>query len=117
MTGKSEIAEQALALIQKLYGIEAEIRKNTDGSAEQRCQYRQKYSQPVMQQLHTWLIQHQNAVPSSSATAKAINYIGVKPDCTQPSWLFCRGFLILYSSKFYGDEFLLCNKAFQNFIN
>ena len=74
VTGKSEIAEQALALIQKLYAIEAEIRKNTDGSAEQRCQYRQKYSQPVMQQLHTWLIQHQNAVPSSSATAKAVNY-------------------------------------------
>ena len=36
VTGKSQIAEQALFLIQKLYAIEAEIRKNTDGTAEQR---------------------------------------------------------------------------------
>lgn len=56
--GKSEIAEQALALIQKLYMIEAEIRKNTDGSAEQRHQYRQQYSKLVMTQLHEWLLQH-----------------------------------------------------------
>ena len=36
VTGKSQIAEQALFLIQKLYAIEAEIRKNTDSTAEQR---------------------------------------------------------------------------------
>ena len=74
VTGKSQIAEQALFLIQKLYAIEAEIRKNTDGTAEQRYKYRQQYSQAVMQQLYEWLTQHQLAVPSSSAIAKAINY-------------------------------------------
>ncbi|WP_153559838.1 IS66 family transposase, partial [Acinetobacter baumannii] len=31
-------------------------------------------SQPVMQQLYEWLNQHQLTVPSSSPTARAINY-------------------------------------------
>ncbi|MCO8060387.1 IS66 family transposase, partial [Acinetobacter towneri] len=34
VTGKSQVAEQALVLIQKLYAIEAELRKKTDGTAE-----------------------------------------------------------------------------------
>ena len=33
VTGKSQIAEQALLMIQKLYAIEAELRKKTDGTA------------------------------------------------------------------------------------
>ncbi|MCU4616778.1 IS66 family transposase, partial [Acinetobacter lwoffii] len=74
VTGKSQIAEQALVLIQKLYAIEAELRKKTDGTAEHRREYRQKHSQPVMQQLYEWLNQHYLTVPSSSPTAKAINY-------------------------------------------
>ncbi|OOW07631.1 IS66 family transposase, partial [Acinetobacter sp. MF4640] len=74
VTGKSQVAEQALVLIQKLYAIEAELRKKTDGTAEHRREYRQKHSQPVMQQLYEWLNQHQLTVPSSSPTAKAINY-------------------------------------------
>ncbi len=37
-------------------------------------EYRQQHSQPVMQQLYEWLNQHQLTVPSSSPTAKAINY-------------------------------------------
>ena len=74
VTGKSQVAEQALLLIQKLYAIEAELRKKTDGTAQQRCEYRQQHSQPVMQQLYEWLNQHHLTVPSSSATAKAINY-------------------------------------------
>jgi len=74
VTGKSQIAEQALVLIQKLYAIEAELRKKTDGTAEHRREYRQQHSQPVMQQLYEWLNQHYLAVPSSSPTAKAINY-------------------------------------------
>ncbi|EXA64027.1 transposase IS66 family protein [Acinetobacter baumannii 348935] len=51
VTGKSQVAEQALVLIQKLYAIEAELRKKTDGTAEDRREYRQQHSQPVMQQL------------------------------------------------------------------
>ena len=74
VTGKSQIAEQALVLIQKLYAIEAELRKKTDGTAEDRCEYRQQHSQPVMQQLYEWLNQHHLTVPSSSPTARAINY-------------------------------------------
>ena len=74
VTGKSQVAEQALVLIQKLYAIEAELRKKTDGTAEDRREYRQQHSQPVMQQLYEWLNQHHLTVPSSSPTAKAINY-------------------------------------------
>ncbi|CAD9197430.1 IS66 family transposase [Acinetobacter bohemicus] len=74
VTGKSQIAEQALLMIQRLYAIEAELRKNTDGTAEHRREYRQQHSQPVMQQLYEWLNQHYLTVPSSSPTAKAINY-------------------------------------------
>ena len=61
-------------MIQRLYAIEAELRKKTDGTAQQRCEYRQKHGQPVMQQLYEWLNQHHPTVPSSSATARAINY-------------------------------------------
>jgi len=74
VTGKSQIAEQALLMIQRLYAIEAELRKKTDGTAEHRREYRQQYSQLVMQQLYEWLNQHQLTVPSSSPTARAINY-------------------------------------------
>ena len=74
VTGKSQIAEQALLMIQKLYAIEAELRKKTDSTAEHRREYRQQHSQPVMQQLYEWLNQHYLTVPSSSPTAKAINY-------------------------------------------
>ena len=74
VTGKSQIAEQGLALIQKLYAIEAELRKETHKTAQQRYAYRQQHSQLVMQQLYEWLQQHALKVPPSSATAKAINY-------------------------------------------
>ncbi len=74
VSGKIQIAEQALVLIQKLYAIEAELRKKTDGTAELRREYRQQHSQPVIQQLYEWLNQHYLTVPSSSPIAKAINY-------------------------------------------
>ena len=74
VTGKSQVAEQAVLMIQRLYAIEAELRKNTDGTAEHRREYRQQHSQAVMQQLYEWLNQHHLTVPSSSPTAKAINY-------------------------------------------
>jgi len=74
VTGKSQVAEQALVLIQRLYAVEAELRKKTDGTAQHRREYRQQHSQRVMQQLYEWLNQHHLTVPSSSATAKAINY-------------------------------------------
>lgn len=58
VTKKSQVAEQVLVLIQKLYAIEAELRKKTDGTAQHRREYRQQHSQPVMQQLYEWLNQH-----------------------------------------------------------
>ena len=74
VTGKSQIAEQALRMIQQLYVIEAELKETTDCTAEYRLQRRQQDSQPFMQQLHEWLKEHQMKVPPSSSTAKAINY-------------------------------------------
>ncbi|MEB3768412.1 IS66 family transposase [Acinetobacter sp. MD2] len=74
VTCKSQIAEQALRLIQQLYQIEAELREIPNCTAEQRRQRRQQDSQPIMQQLYEWLKQHQLKVPTSSPTAKAINY-------------------------------------------
>ena len=74
VTKKSQVAEQALLMIQRLYAIEAELRKKTDGTAQHRREYRQQHSQPVMQQLYEWLNQHYLTVPSSSPIAKAINY-------------------------------------------
>ena len=74
VTGKSQIAEHALQLIQQLYAIEAELKETANCTAEYRLQRRQQESQPIMQQLHEWLTAHQMKVPPSSATAKAINY-------------------------------------------
>ena len=74
VTGKSQIAEQALRMIQQLYVIETELKETTDCTAEYRLQRRQQDSQPIMQQLHEWLKEHQMKVPPSSSTAKAINY-------------------------------------------
>ena len=65
VTGKSQVAEQALVLIQKLYAIEAELRKKTDGTAEQRREYRQQHSQPVMQQLYEWLNFSEYSLPKN----------------------------------------------------
>ena len=67
VTKKSQVAEQALVLIQKLYAIEAELRKKTDGTAEDHREYRQQHSQPVMQQLYEWL-------PTSSDSAIEFSY-------------------------------------------
>lgn len=74
VTGKSQIAEQALLFIQQLYRIEAELRDIADCTVEQRRQRRQQVSQPIMQQLYEWLKAHQLKVPTSSPTTKAINY-------------------------------------------
>ena len=49
VTGKSQVAEQALLLIQKLYDIEAELRKKTDATAQHRREYRQQGNSIVNQ--------------------------------------------------------------------
>jgi len=74
VTRKSQIEEQALRLLQKLYAIEVELIKKTNASQGNRRKYWQQYSQPIMQQLYEWLNQHHLTVPPNSATAKVINY-------------------------------------------
>ncbi len=61
-------------MIQQLYRIEAELKDIPDCTAEQRRERRQQNSQSIMQQLYDWLKEHQDKVPKSSSTAKAINY-------------------------------------------
>ncbi|MBB3063476.1 transposase [Microbulbifer rhizosphaerae] len=71
VANKSQIAEQALQLIQQLYDIEREAQKLT---AEARKQLRQQRSTPILDSLHQWLMTHRQKVPNGSATAKAIDY-------------------------------------------
>ena len=68
-TGK---AQQGLAFIQKLYGVERRVR---EFSAEQRYAYRQQHAKPILEKLRSWLDNSLPNVPPSSATGKALNYL------------------------------------------
>lgn len=63
--------EKALSYIGKLYGIERESRVL---NAEQRQILRQQKAQPLLDELHQWLIETQPSVLPKSALGKAINY-------------------------------------------
>ncbi|WP_226662950.1 IS66 family transposase [Microbulbifer aggregans] len=71
LANKSQIAEQALQQIQRLYDIEREAKALT---AEARKQLRREQSTPILERLHQWLMLHRQKVPNGSATAKAIDY-------------------------------------------
>ena len=58
VTGKSQIAEPVLQLIQQLYQVKAELRNIENCSTIQQLQRRQRDSQPMMQQLYDWLKEH-----------------------------------------------------------
>ncbi|MFA0814005.1 IS66 family transposase [Microbulbifer epialgicus] len=68
---KSQIAEQALQLIQQLYDIEREAKGLTVAA---RKQLREQRSKPLLDSLYQWLITHRQKVLNGSATAKAIDY-------------------------------------------
>lgn len=68
---KSQIAEQALRLIQQLYEIEREANALC---ADERQRLRQHRSKPILNSLHQWLMTHRQKVPNGSATARAIDY-------------------------------------------
>jgi len=68
---KSQIAQQALVQIARIYDIEREWQ---DASGAQRLVARQNQTQPVIQRLHAWLLEHRAKVADGSATAKAIDY-------------------------------------------
>ena len=69
--GKTGRADQALNMIQKLYGIEKSI---TDLAPEEKQQARQEQAVPVMQQLKTWLDKTALQVPPKTAIGSAISY-------------------------------------------
>ena len=68
---KSQIAEQALALIGQIYEIE---RQAQGADADERLRIRQQQSRSAVDRLHLWLTEHRGKVPSGSATAKAMDY-------------------------------------------
>ena len=68
---RSQIAEQALQLIGRLYDIE----RQADGTdAQGRWRIRQEQSTGVIDELNVWLNAQRARVPEGSATAKAIDY-------------------------------------------
>lgn len=70
--GKTGRADIALTMINKLYGIERELK---DGDDEQRLVGRQEKSVPILAQLKSWLEKTQSQVTPQSVLGKAINYL------------------------------------------
>jgi transposase len=70
--GKTGRADIALTMINKLYGIERELK---DVSHEQRFIGRQEKSLPILAQLKSWLDKTQSQVTPQSVLGKAINYL------------------------------------------
>jgi transposase len=70
--GKTGKADEALALIQKLYRIEKE---NQHTTAEQRYLIRQQQAKPLLDKLKTWLDKSVPGVLPSSAIGKALLYV------------------------------------------
>ena len=68
---QSQIAQQALAYIQKLYQVEREA---AELSSDERRRIRQEQARPILDELHDWLTRHRLLVPNGSSTAKAIDY-------------------------------------------
>ncbi|MDH5983338.1 IS66 family transposase, partial [Vibrio aestuarianus] len=67
--GKSGKADNALAKIQKLYGIESRLKGE---SAEKRKAERQQHAKPILDELYEWMTTQQ--VLESSPLGKAIKY-------------------------------------------
>jgi transposase len=70
--GKAGRADMALALINKLYGVERELK---DASDEQRLTGRQEKSLPILGQLKSWLDKTQLHVTPQSVLGKAVSYL------------------------------------------
>jgi transposase len=65
-------ADIALNLINKLYGIERDLKEVGD---EHRHEGRQQNSLPILAQLHAWLEKTQPQVTAKNAVGKAISYL------------------------------------------
>ena len=70
--GKRGRADEAVALIGKLYGIERDHKGATD---EARLLARQQFSVPALAALHTWLEKTLPVVTPQSALGKALSYM------------------------------------------
>ena len=68
----SPLATQALEMIADIYDIERDIKGMPP---DERQAIRQKQSQPVLNQLRQWLIEHQPQVPPESLLGKALYYL------------------------------------------
>jgi hypothetical protein len=68
---QSQIAQQALVYIQKLYQIEREV---AELDPDERRRTRREQAQPILNEFHDWLTRHRLQVPNGSSTAKAIDY-------------------------------------------
>src|SRR5690606_24092275 len=70
--GKTGRADIALNLINKLYGIERDLKEVDDS---ERLAARQQRSQPLLDQLKAWLDKTQPQVAGQTALGKAVNYL------------------------------------------
>lgn len=70
--GKKGLADEAVALIGKLYGVE---RKYKDATDDERYLARQAMSEPILAELRAWLDKTQSAVPPKSALGTALSYM------------------------------------------
>jgi transposase len=70
--GRGGRAQKGLALIQKLYGIEQSIKKQTP---EERHQARKERATPILDELHAWALRSVDEVPPTSLTGKALHYL------------------------------------------
>ncbi|WP_370295436.1 IS66 family transposase [Pseudomonas benzenivorans] len=70
--GKTGRADMALNLINKLYGIERDLKEATDS---ERLAARQQRSQPLLDQLKAWLDKTQPQIVGQTALGKAVNYL------------------------------------------
>lgn len=69
--GKTGRADQALNLIQKLYGVEKQLSQAT---AKEKQTLRQAEAVPIMQQLKAWLDKTAQQVPPKSTIGAAVHY-------------------------------------------
>lgn len=70
--GKIGRADMALNLINKLYGVERDLKEADDS---ERLTARQQRSQPLLDQLKAWLDKTQPQVAGQTALGKAVNYL------------------------------------------
>ena len=71
VTGKSQIAAQAVDYLGQLYEVEREARSLT---AEARQVLRQTRSKPILDGLHQWMQANRLKIPDGTASAKALDY-------------------------------------------